>query len=111
MQDLRTEINQCNIEWRQAFGEQQMQIDKLKEKIQVQDKIMSRDIQYIIGLLLNQMVTIIEDEVLGEKRQITVGMHQFQFQSIPIPILGLELVGIGIGIGWNWSELVGIGQN
>jgi len=81
LQDLRTEINRINIEWRQAFREQQMQIDKLKEKIQVQDKIMSRNIQYINGLLLNQMVMIIEDEVLGEKRQITVDDRYEQGQK------------------------------
>jgi hypothetical protein len=40
IEDPQIEFNQCNVEWHQTFKDQEMEIDKLKEKIQGQDEMM-----------------------------------------------------------------------
>ncbi|CAF2524868.1 unnamed protein product [Rotaria sp. Silwood2] len=63
VQELQTEISQLNIEWGQAFKDQLEENQKLKEKH-------LQDIKDIVELLIFRMITRIESDVGGEKREL-----------------------------------------
>ncbi|CAF0744943.1 unnamed protein product [Rotaria sordida] len=73
VEKLQTEINQLNIEWGQTFKDQLQENQKLRDQLQEYQTFKEKhlqDIQDIIELLIDGMITRIERDTGGEKREL-----------------------------------------
>ncbi|CAF0785998.1 unnamed protein product [Rotaria sordida] len=73
VEKLQTEINQLNIEWGQAFKDQSQENQKLRDQLQEYQTFKEKhlqDIQDIVEILIDGMITRIERDTGGEKREL-----------------------------------------